>query len=355
VASFSFAEMGEGLSPYPFALAYPQDDHEHFLIEKFKAAGGTVEWRSKLTGFSEDQDGLCATISRDGQAEEIRAAYICGCDGAHSCVRETLGVGFPGGTYEQLFYVADVKINRSIEQDLYIYLGGHILTFIFPVRSSGMQRLIGLVPPELSDRQDLTFEDIRHQVEQLLDLKVMEVNWFSRYRVHHRVAAHFRVGRAFLLGDAAHIHSPVGGQGMNTGIGDAMNLGWKLAQVLQDRADATLLDTYEPERIGFARSLVATTDRAFTPMVAEGWRGEVMRRVLAPLFFTVATRFSLGRHAMFRLVSQTQLTFSAGASMHAMAESSATPRISCGRTATSPWLQASKMSEPSCRSLITLA
>ena len=309
VASFSFAEMGDSLSPYPFALPYPQDDHERFLIDKLKAAGGTVEWRSKLTAFSEDRDGVRATVSRDGQNEEIRAAYICGCDGAHSCVRETLGVGFPGGTYEQLFYVADVKVNRGLEQDVYMYLGGHILTLIFPVRSNGLQRLIGLVPPEFSDRQDLTFEDIRHQVEPLLDLKVTEVNWFSRYRVHHRVAAHFRVGRAFLLGDAAHIHSPVGGQGMNTGIGDAMNLGWKLAQVLKNAADAALLDTYEPERIGFARSLVATTDHAFTPMVAEGWRGEVMRRLLAPLFFTVATRCALGRHAMFRLVSQTRIHY----------------------------------------------
>jgi len=96
---------------------------------------------------------------------------------------------------------------------------------------------------------------------------------------------------------------------MNTGIGDAMNLGWKLAQVLQNRAVATLLDTYEPERIGFARSLVATTDRAYTPMVAEGWGGEVTRRVLAPLFFTIATRFALGRHGMFRLVSQTRIHY----------------------------------------------
>src|SRR5262249_11025133 len=130
--------------------------------------------------------------------------------------------------------------------------------------------LIGLVPPELSQRENLNFEDIREQQERLLDVRVTEVNWFSTYRVHHRVASRFRVGRAFLLGDAGHIHSPAGGQGMNTGIGDAINLGWKLAQVLQGRAGPVLLDSYEPERIGFARMLVSTTDRAFTPMVAEG-------------------------------------------------------------------------------------
>src|SRR5205814_2823577 len=161
----------------------------------------------------------------------------------------------------------------------------------------------------LSDRTDLTFEDIRHRVERQLGVTVAEVNWFSIYHVHHRVAERFRVGRAFLLGDAGHIHSPVGGQGMNTGIGDAINLGWKLAHVAQRRARTSLLDTYEAERIGFARSLVATTDRAFTPLVAEGLSGEVTRRLIAPLIFSVAVRFPPARHAIFRLISQTRIHY----------------------------------------------
>jgi 2-polyprenyl-6-methoxyphenol hydroxylase-like FAD-dependent oxidoreductase len=309
VVSFSLKDLGEGLSPYPFALAYPQDDHERFLVTKLNEAGRAVEWRSRLTSFTQDGDGVRAAILRDGQTEAAEASYICGCDGARSAVRETLGVGFPGGTYDQLFFVADVKIDRGFERDLYINLGEHILTLMFPVRSTGMQRLIGLVPSELSERSDLTFEDIRGQVEKLLDIRVTEVNWFSTYRVHHRVAERFRVGRAFLLGDAGHIHSPAGGQGMNTGIGDSVNLGWKLAYVLQGKADPSLLETYEPERIAFARSLVSTTDRAFTPMVAEGFKGELARRFLAPLFITVATHFALSRHAIFRLVSQTRIHY----------------------------------------------
>ncbi len=310
VLSISFKEMGAGLSPYPFALAYPQDDHERFLIEKLKKEGCEVQWGAKLTGFSEYENGVRATIEHStGQVEQAESAYICGCDGARSCVRETLHVGFPGGTYEQLFYVADVKIARGFDRDLYINLGEHILSLMFPVRSSGMQRLIGLVPPELSHRETLGFEDIRGFVEPLLDVKVTEVNWFSTYRVHHRVAGKFRVGRAFLVGDAAHIHSPVGGQGMNTGIGDAVNLGWKLAQVLRSRAHISLLDSYEPERIGFARSLVSTTDRAFTGLVAEGLAGEFTRRIVAPLAFAIATRFSLSRHAMFRMISQTRIHY----------------------------------------------
>jgi hypothetical protein len=180
---------------------------------------------------------------------------------------------------------------------------------MFPVRLSGMQRLIGLVSPELSERSDLTFEDIRGGVEPLLGIKVKGINWFATYRVHHRVADRFRAGRAFLLGDAGHIHSPAGGQGMNTGIGDAINLGWKLAQIIQKRAGESILDSYEPERIGFARSLVSTTDRAFTPMVAEGIRGEFTRRILAPLFIGVATRLAISRHQVFRLISQTRIHY----------------------------------------------
>ena len=112
--------------------------------------------------------------------------------------------------------------------------------------------------------EKLSGNDVSRRVMQWLSIEVERVNWFSTYRVHHRVAEHFHKGRAFLLGDAAHVHSPVGGQGMNTGIGDAINLAWKLAAVLQGRAPATLLDSYEPERIGFARRLVKTTDRAFS-------------------------------------------------------------------------------------------
>src|ERR1700722_14885118 len=165
VLSISFKEMGAGLSPYPFALAYPQDDHERFLIQKLKDAGCEVEWGAKLTSFTECENGIRATIEHDtGRVEEAESGYICGCDGARSCVRETLQLDFPGGTYEQLFYVADVRISGGFSRDLFINLGEHILTLMFPVRSSGMQRLIGLVPSELSNREQLGFEDIRAQV-----------------------------------------------------------------------------------------------------------------------------------------------------------------------------------------------
>jgi hypothetical protein len=135
------------------------------------------------------------------------------------------------------------------------------------------------------------------------------VNWFSTYRVHHRVANHFREGRAFLLGDAAHIHSPVGGQGMNTGIGDAVNLAWKLAAVLHGRASLSLLDSYEPERVVFARRLVATTDQAFTGVTSSGPIARLLRLHVVPALFPVLFALKAVRRFMFRTVSQTVVNY----------------------------------------------
>jgi 2-polyprenyl-6-methoxyphenol hydroxylase-like FAD-dependent oxidoreductase len=309
IATVSFQELGRDISPFPFGLAWPQDDHERFLLDRLRDLGGKVEWQSRLTGFEQDAHGVRATVERSGRTAEIRSAWICGCDGAHSRVRESAGIGFPGGTYEQHFYVADVKLADGFRPGLIISLGNEILSLLAPLRHSGMQRLIGLVPPQLTHRNDLRFEELRSQAEQLLAIRIASVDWFSAYRVHHRVADRFRIGRAFLLGDAGHIHSPVGGQGMNTGIGDAVNLGWKLAHVIEGRAHPGILDTYENERIGFARSLVATTDRAFTGMVAGGLTGEFARRVFVPFVLSVATRSAMAEHAFFRLVSQARIHY----------------------------------------------
>src|SRR5262249_16779573 len=149
---------------------------------------------------------------------------------------------------------------------------------VFPLAPRGRARLIGTVRDERADRADtLKFDDVSHRIIENLKVKVEAVNWFSTYHVHHRVTGHFRQGRAFLLCDAAHIPSPAGGQGMNTGIGDAINLAWKLKAVLAGRAPDALLDSYEAERIAFARRLVNTTDRVFTLAAAAGRFAEIIR------------------------------------------------------------------------------
>ena len=202
----------------------------------------------------------------DGTIEACESAYIAGCDGARSYVREALQIGFPGGAYTHLFYIADVQASGpTMNGELHLALDTSDFLFAFPLKGEGRARLVGTVGEQAEHQHDdLSWDDVSKRVIERMRIEVERVNWFSTYRVYHRVADHFSKGRAFLLGDAAHIHSPVGGQGMNTGIGDAVNLAWKLAAVLQGHADASILDSYEPERIAFARRLVATTDRAFT-------------------------------------------------------------------------------------------
>ena len=169
----------------------------------------------------------------------------------------------------------------------------------------GWSAFFAMVDP----RRDMSFDDVRGRAIAHLQLHVTAVHWFSTYRVHHRVADRFRSGRTFLLGDAAHIHSPVGGQGMNTGIGDAVNLSWKLAAVLRERAPESLLETYEPERIAFARRLVATTDRAFTLVSASGGLARLVRTRLMPGLAPRLTQFAAVRRLVFLIVSQIRIGY----------------------------------------------
>src|SRR4051812_44342405 len=150
VASFAFGDIGAGLSPYPFLLCYPQDDHERLLVAKLAEAGVAVEWETKLVRFSQDDEGVTAVLERGGQEQTVRTPYLCGCDGAHSVVRHGIGVGFPGGYYEQLFYVADVDVGED-STDAFMHLDAKGFGLKFPVRSTGMHRLIGLVPPETGE------------------------------------------------------------------------------------------------------------------------------------------------------------------------------------------------------------
>ena len=309
-AVLPLADIGAGISPFPMVLSYPQDDHERFLLERLREAGVAVEWNTELVGVRQTADRVFARLRANGTETESEYAYLCGCDGSHSAVRHALGVGFPGAKYDSKFYVADVAGEGwSPGSFVNVSLGRDTFCLGFPVRRPGMVRVIGVLPADLADRTGLTYDDVRPVVERLLGLRTTEVNWFSTYNVHHRVAERFRVGRVFLSGDAGHVHSPAGGQGMNTGIGDAVNLAWKLAAVLQGKAAPEVLDSYEAERIRFARTLVASTDRAFGFLVGGGLRGWFMRRVMMPRVMPLAVKLPAVRRAMFGLISQTRIEY----------------------------------------------
>ena len=308
-------EIGRGLGPYDYMFIFPQDEHEALLEAALAKLGVKVERETELTGFTDDGDCVRAVLRNpEGLEEMCEAFYLAGCDGARSQVRETLDTGFPGGTYSQLFYVADVEASgEPVDGNLNIDLDQADFLAVFPLKADGHVRLVGAVNDErASHPESLTFDDVSHQAIDDMKIAVSKVNWFSTYRVHHRVTSHFRKGRAFLLGDAAHIHSPAGGQGMNTGIGDAVNLSWKLAAVLKKRAPATLLDSYEPERIGFAKRLVQTTDQIFTLAASEGKLAGRIRTELVPRLAPGLMGMDPVRRFAFRTVSQMVVNYRRG-------------------------------------------
>ncbi|HET7434742.1 MAG TPA: FAD-dependent monooxygenase [Thermoanaerobaculia bacterium] len=312
-AHVPFANIGEGLTPYPFVLTFAQDEHERLLIERLAALGVTVERSTKLVGFTQDANGVDVETENaaTSQRSSARVAFIAGCDGAHSTVRETIGAGFSGGTYSRLFYVADVDASgRPIDRDIHIELDEADLLALFPMDGRGRVRLVGTIRDDAAERgRDLRFEDVSHRAIERLHLDIARVNWFSTYRVHHRVASRFRDRRAFLLGDAAHVHSPVGAQGMNTGIGDSVNLAWKLAAVLRGEAHESLLDTYDSERRAFAQRLVKTTDRIFTIASKPGGFARIVRRSVIPIVMPLALRVGPMRRFLFRTVSQLVINY----------------------------------------------
>lgn len=309
IADFSLGEMGKGQSPFPFMLALAQDVHERFLLKELRELGVAPEWRTELLTLSQDDSAVRAQLRNEaGAVETATFPFLVGCDGAHSAIRAALELGFEGGASEALTFVADVAI-ESENADFNLAIDEDGLGLLIPVRTTGMQRLIGVVPDALAERESLSFENVGPRLASMLGVSVTQVNWFSTYRVHHRVAERFRVGRCFLAGDAGHIHSPVGGQGMNTGLGDAMNLSWKLAAVINGAANSTILETYDLERRSFAKTLIATTDAAFRALSARGWLARQMRLRLAPLLLSLLAKFEATSRIMFRTVSQIRIAY----------------------------------------------
>lgn len=305
-ARLSFRDAGRELTPFPFVLIYPQDRHERVLVRHLEEAGVHVERNTELLGFEQDASGVVARLRGPAGESVCNAAWLAGCDGAHSIVRHQLGTGFEGGTYEHTFYVADVDVTGpSANGEIHLSIEDGDFAALFAYDQRGSARLVGAVRDEEARAgHELAFDDVRQRAITSLGLTIEKVNWFSTYRVHHRIAGQFRVGRALVLGDAAHVHSPAGGQGMNTGIGDAVNLAWKLAHVLQGRAPEALIDSYDVERKAFARKLVETTDRAFSFVIAEGGFADFVRTRIAPLFASAAYGIEPIRAFMFRVLSQ---------------------------------------------------
>ena len=256
-------------SRFDFVLSLPQRDTEAILAEALAARGIAVERSVRLVSFVQGPSGVAATL-HDAQGREVgaRSRWIVGCDGAHSTVRHQLGIAFEGFAYEVRLIQADVRIEWPMavaDDEVIAFIGERGPMGAFPLPGAGRYRLIAFNPPDgAGDGDELTLGHFQELMAERgpAGARVDEPAWMVGFRIHCRLAAAYRQGRAFLAGDAAHIHSPAGGQGMNMGIQDAYNLAWKLALVERGLAPPSLLDSYEEERRPLARATLDWTDRA---------------------------------------------------------------------------------------------
>ena len=313
-AELPLSELGQGMSPYPFLLIVEQSKHEKLLYGFIKAHDKDVLWQTTLTDFSHDSTGVAGTtVNASGEKQLIEAQYLVACDGSKSRVRKELGLTFEGSTLERLFYVADVQIKWEFPHDmLAACLAKDQSTAFFPMVGEDHYRIVGVFPEDTDLKEgEVLYERIEQQIlaDTQLELDIYKVNWFSTYKVHSRRVNKFSEGRCFLAGDAAHIHSPAGAQGMNTGIQDGYNLAWKLAFVLRGDANPRILDTYNEERVEIAKRLLETTDRMFDLLVNPAWLLSFTRRYIFPRVANFIVGLDSVNQFIFPLISQIGITY----------------------------------------------
>jgi 2-polyprenyl-6-methoxyphenol hydroxylase-like FAD-dependent oxidoreductase len=314
---FELASIGEGMSPYPFVLMLEQSKNERLLCGYLKSHGRDVLWNNTLESFLQTESGVSVRVrNAEGASQTIEAKYLVGCDGAKSPVRHELGLAFEGSTFERTFYVADAQIDWEFAHDgLTVSLSKETFVVFFPLKGERRYRIVGVFPEEFSkDEGEVLYEEIeaRIKAEAELELDIHDVEWFSTYKVHTRHVSSFSKGRCFLAGDSAHIHSPAGAQGMNTGIQDGYNLAWKLALVLKGVAGEKLLDTYNEERLENAKNLLRTTDRMFQLAAGPEWFLSFIRTNIFPAVAGYLFRFDAVKKFVFPLVSQIGIDYRHG-------------------------------------------
>ncbi|MGH9872796.1 MAG: FAD-dependent monooxygenase [Pyrinomonadaceae bacterium] len=314
VGEVDLSNIGEGLSAYPFMLVLEQSENERLLYEYMQSHGRQVLWQTELKSLSQDDEGVTAQIKNGaGESQIVTGKYLVGCDGPRSPVRNALGLTFEGSTFERVFYVADVMIDWKFSHDaLHGCLTRHAVVAFFPLPGEKRWRIVGAFPEGMEkDEGEILYEEIEARIkeEAQIDLDITRVDWFSTYKVHTRHVEKFSSGRCFLAGDSAHIHTPAGGQGMNTGIQDAYNLGWKLALALKGAAAERILDTYNEERLPNARRLLQSTDRMFNLAAGTDWFVNLIRTTIFPPMAKFILSIDAVKKKFFPLISQIGITY----------------------------------------------
>jgi 2-polyprenyl-6-methoxyphenol hydroxylase-like FAD-dependent oxidoreductase len=315
VQTMPLSEAGADFTAFPYLFILEQSRNEELLFEYIKNKGGQVEFQTEMIHFEVKGNKTLVEIqAADGTQEHILADWVIAADGGRSPIRHILKVPFEGDTYKNIFYVVDIEVHWKKDHDsLHINLADNNFTAFFPItdEKGTRYRLVGILPESYYDQEDIQFDDIKKEIQsvQHLDLEFGEANWFSVYKVHHRCVDRFREGSIFFAGDSAHVHSPAGGQGMNTGLQDAYNLAWKLALVVQGKAKESLLDTYHQERWAIAHQLVNTTDRAFSNVVRKGRLINWFRLNIVPFLLSRLMGIRKIQQRAFKIVSQTGINY----------------------------------------------
>jgi 2-polyprenyl-6-methoxyphenol hydroxylase-like FAD-dependent oxidoreductase len=294
-------------TPYPYLLFLSQSETERILGEYLATHGVSVDRGVELVELEQDAETVTATLASAGESSVVRARYVVGCDGAHSTVRHLCGIPFAGRAFPQTFALADLEVDGLRTGRAHAYVGEAGPLFFFPLGKPATWRMLVMVEPgtapDLPQLQGL----IGAYTQQRLILH--DDVWSTTFTVHSRYARKFRDGRVFLAGDAAHVHSPAGAQGMNTGVQDAINLGWKLALACTARGGDTLLDSYQQERVPVARMVLRMTNRAFRIITAPTALARFARLRAAPQLIPVALRPARLRATGFRTIAQLRIRY----------------------------------------------
>ncbi|GAB2694800.1 FAD-dependent monooxygenase [Mucilaginibacter koreensis] len=312
VAALNLEDAGLGQTLFPHVYLYEQSKNERLLLNQLTHHCCPVYWNTTLTDLQQYPDHVILQLNTSDEAYTLDCDWLIGADGAHSTVRHQLQIPFKGDTYPHEFFLADVKLKHPPlpPQEVELYLNKAQFAAFFPMQEENSYRIVGSIPPDV-DEAKLQYEEMVPKLSEIIGfaLETEKCRWFTTYRLHHRMAEQFNLNRCFLVGDAAHIHSPVGGQGMNTGLQDAYNLSWKLAGVVSRKLPSEILKTYAAERIPVATELLQTTDRAFNLITSNNLFTGLFKKLALPYLLSWLWKKEHVKKNFFARISQTGIQY----------------------------------------------